>query len=76
MSPPQALLFSRAARLAIDELSEGRMAPEPFKPKDFDLALTEEKVGIQDDKPPTWQQRACDWCLFYSCSFSFFGAFA
>ena len=52
----QALLFSRATRQAIDDLSAGRMPSEPPAPRDYaEPVLSVKEEG--DAVPPTWQKR-------------------
>ena len=61
-----ALLLSRATALAIDELLAGNMPSDPPKPSDVGLVgitkdlLSNEKLGITPDGPPTWKHMLID----------------
>jgi len=62
-SDAYALLFSRAARQAIDDMSAGRMPPDPPTPGDYSDTVLQrkEKEESKDDEnivetPPTWKE--------------------
>eukprot|EP00804_Cyclotella_cryptica_P018261 CCRYP_005973-RD/>CCRYP_005973-RD protein AED:0.04 eAED:0.04 QI:190/1/1/1/1/1/5/1468/647 len=49
-----ALLFSRATRLAIDDLSAGRVPPLPPRVTNFDRIINE--TDVNQESTPTWQK--------------------
>lgn len=56
------LLFSRAIRLALEDLAAGKMPPEPPGIDNYERILNES--NIDDEKTQTWKKCMCSICGF------------